>query len=88
VSRRRLAVALLAAVLSPVYATGQGCSMCKTGAEAASAQQQKALNRGIVMLALPSVLIFGGLFVLAFRFRPSTPSEKKRDKSGQDAGLL
>src|SRR5439155_13793147 len=39
-------------------ALAQGCSMCKTSAEAAAAEQQKALNRGILVLALPSVIIF------------------------------
>jgi len=61
--------------------------MCKTSAEAASAEQQKALNHGIVMLAVPSVLIFGGLFALAFRFKPSTAA-KEQPKSSQDADLL
>jgi heme/copper-type cytochrome/quinol oxidase subunit 2 len=88
VIRLRFAVLLITSLLWPLYAIGQGCSMCKTGAEAASTEQQKALNRGIVMLSVPSVLIFGGLFVLAFRFRASPAAKEKSAESGRDADLL
>jgi hypothetical protein len=87
-SRLRFAVLLFALFLLPLYGFGQGCSMCKTGAEAASAEQQKAMNRGILMLSVPSVLLFGGLFVLAFRFRPSTASKERCSPRSPDADLL
>jgi heme/copper-type cytochrome/quinol oxidase subunit 2 len=60
----------------------QGCSMCKTSAEAASAEQQKALNRGILMLAAPSVLIFGGLSIFAVRYRSKEADD--HSKHGKD----
>jgi len=64
--------------------SAQGCSMCKTGAESASAEQQHSLNHGILILALPSVAIFAGLSVLAFRYRPSTSNSSKRPPEPQD----
>ena len=69
-------------------ATAQGCSMCKTSAEAAAAEQQKAMNRGILVLALPSVIIFGGLSIFAMRYRSKASGAKAGREKGEDAGLL
>ena len=70
------------------FALAQGCSMCKTSAEAAAAEEQKALNRGILMLAVPSVVIFGGLSIFAVRYRSKTVAEGiQRDKK-EGGGLL
>ena len=69
-------------------AFAQGCSMCKTSAEAAAAQQQKALNRGILMLAIPSVVIFGGLSIFAIRYRAKTAIKPDEGAEKDDSGLL
>ena len=82
VRRSLLLVGLLAFASSA--ASAQGCSMCKTGAETASAEQQRSLNHGILMLALPSVVIFAGISVLAFRYRPSASLRSKRAPEPQD----
>ena len=50
-------VGVLVLLLAGTTGFAQGCSMCKTSAEAAAKQQQKALNHGILMLAIPSVLV-------------------------------
>jgi heme/copper-type cytochrome/quinol oxidase subunit 2 len=70
----------------PVFA--QGCSMCKTNAESAAAEQQKALNRGIVMLALPSVIIFGGLSIFAIRYRRNDSAERQTRGQKDESTLL
>ncbi len=66
----------------------QGCSMCKTNAESAAAEQQKALNRGIVMLALPSVIIFGGLSIFAIRYRRNDSAERQTRGQRDESTLL
>ncbi len=66
----------------------QGCSMCKTSAEAAAAEQQKALNRGILMLALPSVIIFGGLSIFAVRYRSKSAAEHPPHDQKKESTLL
>ena len=83
-SRVRNLFLLAALALTPGLASAQGCSMCKTGAETASPEQQRSLNHGILMLALPSVAIFAGISVLAFRYRPSASLRSKRAPEPQD----
>lgn len=72
----------------PGSAFAQGCSMCKTSAEAAAAEQQKALNRGILMLAIPSVVIFGGLSIFAVRYSAKGPIKPDKPAEKHDTGLL
>jgi len=69
-------------------AFAQGCSVCKTSAEAAAAEQQKALNRGILMLAVPSVVIFGGLSIFAVRYRAKGTAKPSERAQNDDSGLL
>jgi len=81
--------ALLAVVLLPIEsAVAQGCSMCKTTAEAAAAEQQRSLNHGILVLAIPSVVIFGGLSVFAMRYRSKETSGQSESDQSEDDGLL
>ena len=84
---RNLALALM--LLAPLgTAVAQGCAMCKTSAEAAAADQQQALNHGILVLAIPSVLIFGGISIFAVRYRSSSSARQSERKKDQDTGLL
>ena len=62
--------------------------MCKTSAEAAAAEQQKALNRGILMLAIPSVVIFGGLSIFAVRYRAKAAGKPAERVQNEDGRLL
>jgi hypothetical protein len=62
--------------------------MCKTSAEAAAAEQQKALNHGILILAIPSVLIFGGLSLFAVRYRSKTGDEGSGGEKSGSTDLL
>ena len=81
--------AMVMLLLAPVgTAAAQGCAMCKTSAEAADAEQQKAMNRGILVLAIPSVIIFGGISIFAARYRSSSAAEQRQGEKDQDTGLL
>ncbi len=69
---RRFAVYLLLAVVALACATpalAQGCAMCAQNAAAQNARAQQALNNGILMLVGPTVLLFGGVFLVAYKRR-------------------
>ena len=81
-------VGVLLFVMATTAAFAQGCSMCKTSAEAASAEQQKALNQGILVLAIPSVVIFGGLSIFAVRYRSRDGDEQEQSDKNGNTDLL
>ena len=63
-------LAALAGVLSSstlVYA--QGCAMCYTSAAAAKAGALQALRSGILILLVPALMMFAGIFVVIYRSR-------------------
>ncbi len=66
-----LLVMVLATMLVP-EALAQGCSMCVKNAAATGEEGRKALNAGILILLTPTLLLFGGVFVLLCR-RNSSP---------------
>ena len=68
-----LAVAFLLAAFwfTPVAVYAQGCAMCYASAAAQSAQGIRALNLGILILLIPTVVIFGGIFLVTYRRRDS-----------------
>ena len=68
---RRLAAVALWLVLAAAPAFGQGCAMCYTGAHAAGAKAQKALNRAIGILMVTTLGMIGGLAVLVVKNRNS-----------------
>jgi hypothetical protein len=74
----RLAGLLLAAeALMPAQ-----CVMCRT-AMAAQAQAAGTINRAILILLLPAVALFCGVFLLAFRCpAPPGPDEEVRGDGG------
>ena len=45
------------------------CQMCKETASFQNAEAIEALNRGIIMLAIPPAAIIGGLFWITYRHR-------------------
>ncbi len=69
--KRRAAVAALWLALAASPAFGQGCAMCYTGAHAAGAKAQKALNRAIGVLMVTTLGMIGGLALLVFKSRNS-----------------
>ena len=60
---------VLGALLAPAPVQAQGCSMCYTAAAAQSEQGKAALNLAILVLLLPAVAIFSGVFWVAYRHR-------------------
>jgi len=68
-------VIVLALLLMPATAAlGQGCAMCYSTAQAASKDGQRALSRGIVILAIPPLGVVTLGLGLAIRY------SKKRDQ--------
>jgi uncharacterized membrane protein YjgN (DUF898 family) len=76
---------------SPAYA--QGCAMCYTSASAAKASAIQALRSGILILLIPSLLIFAATAVLVIRRRnqfneaPDWAEEQDRELSDFLAGM-
>jgi hypothetical protein len=71
-----IVVVLAAALLAPA-AAAQGCAMCAQNAAATGAEGARAINTGILVLLLPTLGIFGGLFVLIVRrHREDSAGEK------------
>jgi len=63
-------VAALAGVLSfSALAYAQGCAMCYTSAAAARAGALQALRSGILILLVPALVMFAGIFVVIYRSR-------------------
>src|SRR5207248_5675554 len=69
-SRWISAVVALAILLgSSITASAQGCPMCYNVAAAARASAIHALKQGILVLLIPPLAMFIGIFALAFRRR-------------------
>ncbi|MDT4898691.1 MAG: hypothetical protein QOH25_3768 [Acidobacteriota bacterium] len=68
------AVATLLAWSLPALAQ---CAMCKNAVAGSpeAAKLSESLNFAIIILLIPPVLIFCGIFVLAFRYRKSRETE-------------
>lgn len=58
-----------ASLLVAVTASAQSCAMCYSSAAAAKGEGIRALQHGILLLAVPPLLIFVGIFAVAFRSR-------------------
>lgn len=63
----RLFALMSAAMVSVPAALGQGCALCYTTASAAGAHAQRSLDIGILVLLLPCLVLFAGVFVLLIR---------------------
>jgi len=58
---------LIALPIPPVHA--QSCAMCYQGAAASGAQGGAALRHGILLLFVPAISLFVGIFALIYRRR-------------------
>jgi hypothetical protein len=63
----RSIVAFVAAALGASGAFAQSCALCYTQASAAGARAQHSLNYGILILLVPSLVLFGGVLVMLLR---------------------
>jgi len=80
VLRRTMARCVLLACLALVAASGalaQNCAMCYDSARQQNSEASRALNTGIVVLLLPSLLLFGGVIVTALRHRETPEAEEE-----------
>ncbi|MBZ5695728.1 MAG: hypothetical protein LAN36_10260 [Acidobacteriia bacterium] len=57
---------LLVALVAP-HAAAQGCAMCYQNAAASGEQGRAALRHGILILLLPALSLFFGIFALIYR---------------------
>jgi len=63
-------LAALAGILSSsTLAYAQGCAMCYTSTAAAKAGALQALRSGILILLVPALMMFAGIFVVIYRSR-------------------
>ena len=67
-----LARAVLIIGLAPFRALAQGCAMCYQNAAAADSHGRVALQHGILILLLPALSLFIGIFGLMYRRRNTT----------------
>lgn len=63
-----VSLSLLLVPLAP-SAAAQGCAMCYQNASASGAQGAQALRHGILILMLPTLTLFTGIFALIYRRR-------------------
>ncbi len=64
----------LALLLLAPHAGAQGCAMCYQNAAASGAKGQAALRHGILILLIPALGLFGGIFATIYRRNdPSSP---------------
>jgi hypothetical protein len=71
VVRAALVLACCAALIAlPVpHVSAQSCAMCYQGAAASGAQGGAALRHGILLLFVPAISLFVGIFALIYRHR-------------------
>jgi hypothetical protein len=63
-----LALSALLVSVAP-SAAAQGCAMCYQNASATGPQGAQALRHGILILMLPTLTLFTGIFALIYRRR-------------------
>ena len=70
------------AMIAP-HAAAQGCAMCYQNAASSGAQGRIALRHGILILLLPALSLFLGVFFLIYRRRRVTgaPAQSRRRES-------
>jgi hypothetical protein len=63
---RKIGIGVLAlATASPAF--GQGCALCNTAADAAGSRGGRMLDIGILVLLIPCLILFVGIFVMLVR---------------------
>lgn len=67
-----LGCAVASVGLAPFRAVAQGCAMCYQNAAAADSHGRTALQHGILILLLPALSFFFGIFGLMYHRRNTT----------------
>ena len=79
--RPRAAMLFMLLLLWAAPAFAQGCAMCYSTARATSKDGQKAITRGVVVLAAPPLAFMTLGVGLAFRYGRKRDQEQNRDDS-------
>ena len=87
---RQLASALLlllaiAAAAPPIYS--QGCVMCRTSAAAGGEEAMKAFDLAVLVLLVPTILLFVGILAFAFRYRNHPRADSEEPPTWQSHSL-
>lgn len=67
--KRLLAILGLFIALAAAPAFSQGCALCYQSAKALGPSDQKALNRAIIVLLIPTLTLISGAVGLTYKFR-------------------
>lgn len=62
-------IALAFSLLAPALSSAQSCALCYTQAAGSGSRMIKALRSGILILAVPPMLICGGIAWMAYKKR-------------------
>ena len=73
------AAAAVGLFLPPSRVYAQGCAACYNDAAAQSAAGVRALQHGILALLFPAVIMFAGVFVVAYRRRNRFSSQNAEE---------
>jgi hypothetical protein len=74
----------VAALFVPALAYAQGCALCYTQAAGLGSRMIAALRSGILILAIPPVLICGGITWMAYKKRDHFNDDRSNDVPGID----
>ena len=79
--RAKLTTVVLGALLmlSAAPALAQGCAMCYSTAKATSKEGQRAITRGVIILAIPPLSVMTLGVGLAFRYGRKRDQDQERD---------
>ncbi|MGA7683740.1 MAG: hypothetical protein WCC32_15105 [Terriglobales bacterium] len=79
--KARLTLVVFAALLmlSAAPAFAQACAMCYSTAKATSKEGQRAITRGVVILAIPPLSVMTIGVGLAFRYGKKRDQDQERD---------
>ena len=81
------ALALFVLLTAGIPAVAQGCAMCKLSAEAAGEDAARALDYGIFILLVPTIIFFLGIFYWAFSHRDRSLADQIEAEERAQAGL-
>jgi hypothetical protein len=79
----RITIALLLVTL-PAWAQ---CSLCKLAVEQ-DPSLGKAFNKAIVLMMIPALAVFAGVFLLAIRSAPGSPRGSHGDKQQESENAI
>jgi len=78
----RIAILAVSLLLSSAPAFSQACSMCYSTARATSKDGQRAINRGVFVLLIPTLCFMTGGGWVAFRYSRKRDLEQNSRSEG------